>query len=94
MEGGGCPERRLAVLAEVAYRAMAAMVDLVLVRLEPCFSCLSSDPCGSPKPVDGSAVLNLTSRSGDEKRSCQTNYFRYAMTFAQPFNTKNVAPAS
>ena len=48
MEGGGCPERRLAVLAEVAYRAMAAMVDLVLVRLEPCFSCLSSDPCGSP----------------------------------------------
>ena len=40
--------QRQEALAEVAYRAMAAMVDLELVRLEPCFSCLSSDPCGSP----------------------------------------------
>lgn len=46
------------------------------------------------KPVDGSAVLNLTSRSGDEKQSFQRNDFRYAMTFAQPLRTKNVAPAS
>jgi hypothetical protein len=31
-------------LEEEAYRATAAMVALVLVLLEPCFSCLSSDP--------------------------------------------------
>jgi hypothetical protein len=48
----------------------------------------------TPKPVDGSAVLNLTSRSGDEKQTFQRNNFRYAMTFAQPLRTKNVAPAS
>tara|TARA_B100000497_G_C7522551_1_gene317434 strand:- start:264 stop:503 length:240 start_codon:yes stop_codon:yes gene_type:complete len=36
------------VLALVAYRATEAMGGLVLVLLEPCFSCLSSDPHGSP----------------------------------------------
>jgi hypothetical protein len=40
--------RRQVVLAWGAYRATAAMEDLVLERLAPCFSCLSSDPHGSP----------------------------------------------
>jgi len=36
------------VLAMAAYRATEAMGGLVLVLLEPCFSCLSLDPHGSP----------------------------------------------
>ena len=35
-------------LALGAYRATAAVEALVLAQLEPCFSCLFLDPCGSP----------------------------------------------
>jgi len=50
-EGVGVQEVPLAlrvVRAMAAYRATEAMGGLVLVLLEPCFSCLSLDPHGSP----------------------------------------------
>ena len=44
----GLPQVHPVVLALAAYRATEAMGGLVLALLEPCFSCLSSDPHGSP----------------------------------------------